>query len=250
MAEIIKSQAIVLSSIRWKESSKIVSLFSRDFGKIKVIARGALRKKNPFGGKLEALNIAEVIISQKPSRSLQVLTSIDILKNFNTIRMDIIRLPFVMAILELLNQIFDDHQAEAVFFDFSLVIIEQIEKASQPRIVFWYFLIKLCSYLGFKPDLHICKSCSKTNFKRDVYFSTQQGGIYCSDCAGGAYLSRTLGQDQLKWLQTLQTYPHRRIADLTYPDIPEKDYTDLFIEYLNFHLETQVTVHALDMYRI
>ncbi len=250
MAEIIKSQAIVLSSIRWKESSKIVSLFSRDLGKIKVIARGALRKKNPFGGKLEALNVAEVIISQKQSRELQVLTSIDVFKNFNAIRSDILRFPFAMAVLELLNQIFDDLQAETVFFDFTIVIIEQIAVAKQPQTVFWYFVLKLCSYLGFKPDFSICKSCSKTNFQRDVYFSAQRGGIYCYDCAGGADLSRKMSKNQLEWLQLLQNYPHRRIGELTYPDMAEKDYSGIFIEYLNYHLEAKVTVHALDMYRI
>ena len=56
MAELIKSDAIILHSIRWQESSKIVTVYSREWGKIGLIARGALRPKSPFAGSLESLN--------------------------------------------------------------------------------------------------------------------------------------------------------------------------------------------------
>ncbi|HHJ52190.1 MAG TPA: hypothetical protein ENJ89_03250, partial [Caldithrix abyssi] len=51
-----KSNAIILSAIRWHDSSKIITLYAREWGKIKVIAKGALRRTSPFGGKLETLN--------------------------------------------------------------------------------------------------------------------------------------------------------------------------------------------------
>ncbi|MBD3223866.1 MAG: DNA repair protein RecO, partial [Caldithrix sp.] len=100
MSLLIKTKAIVLGSIRWQESSKIVTLFTRESGKIKVIARGALRNKSPFAGQLQTLNFGHAIFSEKTTRTLQILTAFDAEDNFNTLRLDLRRLPYALAILE------------------------------------------------------------------------------------------------------------------------------------------------------
>ena len=70
----IKTQALVLNSIKWKDSSRIVTLFTHQQGRIKVIVHGAAREKSRFRGKLETLNLLECLIAYRKSRSLQVLT--------------------------------------------------------------------------------------------------------------------------------------------------------------------------------
>ncbi len=203
MPEIKKSRALILNSIRWQESSKIVSLYSRESGKIKVIARGALRNKSPFSGKVEALNLVDVIVSTKSSRSLQILTEVDLVESFNQLHLQIDRFPYALAILEIINQVFDDEHPNDVFFDFTVNMINSIASAEKPEIVFYYFLLKLSSFLGFKPNFDQCKSCASKNFSGNVYFSIEQGAAYCADCAEGAHLSRKLKPWHLSFLQRL-----------------------------------------------
>ena len=115
MAELTKSIAFVLNTIRWRESSKIVTLFSKKWGILKVIARGVYRKNSPYAGKLESMNLVEVIISSKSTRSLQILTEVDLIDSYNGIRMDMDRFPYAMGIFELINQTISEHHADEIF---------------------------------------------------------------------------------------------------------------------------------------
>jgi DNA repair protein RecO (recombination protein O) len=247
MPQIIKTKALILGSMRWKESSKIVTLFTVDHGKIKVIARGALRNKSPFSGKLESLNYAEVIINEKKSRSLQILNDIDIINSFNNLRMQYDHMPYAMAILEIIQQIFENEFNDEVFFNFAVELLYAVEKSEYPETVLWYFLLKLSSYLGFRPVLSMCASCKKTNFLRPVKLSIENGRIYCHECPSDSLLNERLSPQSLSILQRLQHYPHKKIAAFTAPTNNKQNITALLIRYLNFHLDKQLTVRSLQL---
>ena len=123
MGNIIKTKALVLSSIRWKESSKIATIYGEQTGKIKIIARGALRSNSFFSGKLESLFLTEVLIDIKSSRSLQVLREIEVIDAFSKLRLDLDKFPFALAIVEVINQIVDQGHPDGVFFNFILEMI-------------------------------------------------------------------------------------------------------------------------------
>ena len=247
MPQIIKTKALILGSMRWKESSKIVTLFTVDHGKIKVIARGALRNKSPFSGKLESLNYAEVIINEKKSRSLQILNDIDIISSFNNLRMQYDRMPYAMSILEIIQQIFENEFNDEVFFDFVVELLGAVDEAEHPEIVLWYFLLKLSSYLGFKPALSGCASCKKTDFSRAVKLSIENGRIYCYECPSDSLLNETLSPQSLYVLQKLQYYPHKKIAAFTTPINNKQNITVFLLRYLNFHLDKKLTVRSLQL---
>lgn len=246
MPEIIKSRALVLHSIRWHESSKIVTLFSREWGKIKVIARGALRKNNPFGGKLETLNIVEAVINQKPGRDLQILTDISILNTFQRLRERYDCLPYALAMLELIQKIFEDLHGDNVFFDFVVRILQQMEEGEYPQVIFWYFILKLSSFLGFKPDFSACHQCGEKEPQAPVYFSISKGNIYCANC-GGSGISKKLQEDEFQFLRQLQSYPHRKIKELHLPPGLQCDFNTLLLDYLNHHSEKRVELQALQL---
>lgn len=247
MPEILKSKALIINAIRWHETSKIVTLYAREWGKIKVIARGALRPKNPFGGKLEALNLVEAIISSKDSRELQILTQADVFENFSKMRMQIEKLPYALAILELLNLSLEEHQPDTVFFDYCEKMLTAIPSAKNPKILLWYFLLKLSSFLGFKPNLDLCSFCQTTSFKAPVSFIPQKGAIICGDCAGGIQSANQLKAEEISFLQILQKYPHRKIAGLVLPEGVKKDFTSLLLDYLNMHIERNIVLKSLDL---
>ena len=81
MAE-IKTEALIIKTIPFKETSKIVRMYTRDKGKIAAIAKGASRSKSNFRGKLDPLNYIESIVYFKESREVQTLGEIDLIKSF------------------------------------------------------------------------------------------------------------------------------------------------------------------------
>jgi len=247
MQKHLKDRALVLHSIRWKESSKILTLYLRGRGILKVIARSVYRPNNPLSGRLEALNLLEVIIVQKPSRSLQILQEAELLNAFSRMRQDMARLPYALAVLEVIEQTIGEQHSDEIFFDFTLHILESIETARLPEILFIYYLLKLSSFLGFRPAFQVCQSCGKENFKETVYFSVEKGTIFCPECSGDhSYLS-PLREDQFYFLRKLQTYPHKKIDTFPIPLPPQTNFIQLLARYLGFHLERPLHLNALSL---
>ena len=247
MPSLLKSEAVILDSIRWKESSKIVTMFSREWGLIKVIARGVYRNKSLFAGKLESLNRVETIINSRQSRSLQILTEADVIDSFNAVRLDLDRLPYAFAILELIRQTIQESHTDTVFYDFIIILLEAIKITKKPAIVFCYFLLKLVSFLGFKPNLNYCQSCQQNPSSENVYFSMDNGTIYCQDCAEGAGITRKLKLKEIESLRILQSYPHRKIAEFEMNTSSIQLLINLMVDYLNYHTENNITVKSLSM---
>ena len=245
MSELIKNEALILHSIRWHESSKIVTLYTRQQGMLKVIARGALRPKSPFAGRLESLNYIRCVISQKESRELQIITQVDMLDPFLKLKTNLNRLPYALAVAELIKKIFERGHKDEIFFDFLIQTFRAFSKSDQPKIVFWYFLLKFISFLGFKPDFSKCTLCGQTEFKEGGWFVFKNGALYCKNCVGSAGISTRLNQETIKFLRKLQNYNHRKIHEFQYQENSSVDLTGLLIQYLNFHLGHEVRLESL-----
>ena len=247
MAQLIKSDAIILHSIRWQESSKIITVYSREWGKIGLIARGALRPKSTLAGLTESLNYVHCVVSNKAERNLQILTSIDVIDSFNHLRLEITRLPYALAIIELLNQVIEEHESNPVFFDFTIEMIQNIGKAKSPQIVFWYFLLKLSSFLGFRPQLQKCHVCENERLTKSIQFNLHLGTIYCQDCYANSAGGMKLTDSTWQFLRQLQTYPHKRILDLAENSGSKLNLTPMLIQYLNIHLDKDITAKSLQL---
>ena len=247
MPELITTPALVLESIRWHESSKIVTLFTRQEGLIKAIARGALRSKSTFSGRLETLNVIQCIISQKESRELQILTQAEILEPFSTLKADLKRLPYALSVAELLKKVFEKGHKDKIFFDFVLQILRALSETKKPEVVFWYFLLKFVSFLGFKPDFERCFSCGRSDFAQGAWFVFREGALLCPQCGNSVSLSVSLSETTITFLRRLQAFNHRKIQDFPWPPPEETDLTSLLLRYLTFHLGHGITLESLKL---
>jgi DNA repair protein RecO (recombination protein O) len=243
----IKTQALVLSSIKWKDSSRIVTLFTSLQGRIKVIAHGAAREKSRFRGKLETLNLLECLIAYRKSRSLQVLTDVLLINDFRHIKSDYSKMAFGFAILEILDNVFQEVEIDDVFFQFILTIMNNLEKTKKQKLIWWYFLLKLASYLGFKPDLEQCAICEKKP-STEATFAMQKGIIYCQNCATEDGLISKLPLTNYLFLNQLQKENYKNIGIREDGrEIPSYDYTNLLLNYLNLHLGHELRLKSLSL---
>ncbi len=247
MAQQKKSDAIILHSIRWRESSKIVTIYSRDWGKIGVIAHGALKPKSPFAGNIETLNHIQCILAHKQDRNLQILTGIDVTDSFNALRLDLDKLPYALAISELLYLILEEQEGNPVFFDFTLTIIQSIAKSDRPDIVFWYFLLKFSSFLGFRPQLQKCHACDTENSNTPIRFDLYQGTVYCSDCSANSPGGMDLTHFDWNFLRHLQKHPHQKIHKFPLISDTILNFTPMLMQYLNIHLDKNITLKSLQL---
>lgn len=247
MADTVKTRALVLNSIRWKESSKIITVYTENLGKIKLIARGALRNNSPFAGKIESLFLTDLIIDEKQSRTLNILKEADVLNTFTKIRLDYKIFPFALTIMEIIAQVIDDAQPDSVFFEFILEMLMAFLEIKYPEVVLIYFLLKLSSYLGFKPLLDKCTSGDLNKCDPKVFLSMSEGDISCKKCTKSAKNIVPFSKEQFLFLQRTQKINYRFISEINESRADFIQIIQNIMRYINFHFEKEIRINSLQL---
>jgi DNA repair protein RecO (recombination protein O) len=245
----VKTSAIVLKSINWKDTSKIITLFTREIGKINVIAKGARRTNSSYRGILESINLIEAVIYISANRQLQILGQTTLEDSFRIIRTDYHKTGYVFAILEITDKILHQGEGDSIFFDFLVTLMKDIQKISNPMITFWYFLLKISSYLGFRPEFKSCSICSGEIDTGTVIFSVRDGAVVCDNCCSVTGNEWKFSSSVRSFLYQLQKANHKTLSVKSF-DVDDKfPFTDFLLNYLRFHSEEKLEISALKMFK-
>ena len=188
-----KTTGIVVRSTKYGNSSKIVSLYTRDFGKVSGIARGARRMKSQFGGGLEPFVETEIIFYYKKERSLQTITDSDICEPFTLVRNNLYKSVFAYAACEMIDGLVEE-PSETVY-NLLAVYLHTLGSMENKKaeILFWSFQLKLFTVLGYQPELAVCMACSEPLPQAADRLYLDQGGVVCPQCRQYA------GEDSISW---------------------------------------------------
>jgi len=236
--------------MNWRDSSRIVTLFSRDNGRLDVIAKGANRSGSQYIGILEPLNLVEAIIYFSDKRELQILGKTDLESSFSGIKNDLGKMGYALGILEILNTFFKDHNPAADFYNFVIHILHELEKDCTAKVIFWYFMLKLTSYLGFKPEFENCRICNKEISGKTVNFSFESGSVICAECASIDEYGFRLQAAICNYLADLQSTNYKKISTIAAPKINDTEVTGFLQAYLRYHTNEKLELNALNYYKL
>jgi DNA repair protein RecO (recombination protein O) len=205
-----KAQALVLRTTDWSETSRIATLWTREFGKVRVLAKGGRRLKSNFENALDLLTLCRIVFLRKSSSSLDLLTEAQVVERFPRLRSDLPALYAAYYIAELLSDWTEDYDPHPVLFDEALATLrtlgqpETIAQTTGPRLA--RFELVLLRGLGYTPTLISCAVCGQElNQKSEVRsqnsgasgldsdpcpltpdpcFSSAAGGMVCPQCRG------------------------------------------------------------------
>jgi DNA repair protein RecO (recombination protein O) len=226
----LSTPAIVLRCVDFQESSRVVTLFTRETGKMAVMAKGCRNPKSPFAGYLEPGSVLDIQVSTKPGRSIQTLTQTAFKVQTWGIRTDFGRLALVMAVLELLDQSLEEDQSATELFDFAASLLGWLNSASEdvePAYVLPYVQIRLCEFMGFR--IH-------PNSGEARFLNIEDGDLAEGSGFG---LSFKLTDDQARYVIT--ACQHRSSA-LFKKSMPANE-----LKQLIHHLDVYIQHHASDM---
>ncbi len=192
-----KTEAIILKSFNWSESSRTVELFSRDFGKIILVDKGGRRFKTKRG-RLMPFARLEITFYKSVRTSKGYVSETELVELFAFEKEGTMgRLAYASAACELLHHLLSEEQPQPSLYSFFvsfLKLTETVDKRSLPP-VFLAFFMGLLSQLGYHPSLANCVGCGRTaqtceTETGEVLFCPERGGIVCSACqtAGDYYI--------------------------------------------------------------
>ncbi|MSR60359.1 MAG: DNA repair protein RecO [Planctomycetaceae bacterium] len=178
-----KSEAIVIRMADFSESSRVVTLFTRDFGKLAVIAKGAKRLKNPFEAALDLLTVCEVVILRKSSSGLDILTEAKLRQRFRPRPGDLGSLYGGYYVAELLDALSEEYDAHPLLFDEAKGALERLSGEAPLNLSVTRFELVILREIGQLPVFDACVACGEpVGSTRQFTFKVSQGGLICVSC--------------------------------------------------------------------
>jgi len=169
---------IVLSTIPYKESSKILNILTKEHGLIGVIAKGASSMKSNLRAYTNNYTYGYFYIYYKEDK-LSMLSQVDIINTFSNIRLDIEKISYLAYLCELSNQVLKQNNDNSIF-DLLIEAILKIENNFDPLIITNIIELKYLDYLGISLNLDSCIKCYKKN--DIVTIDGDAGGYICKNC--------------------------------------------------------------------
>jgi DNA repair protein RecO (recombination protein O) len=194
----VKSDGIILKVIEYSETSNIVTVWTREFGKLSLIAKGARRPKSPFESALDLLAFCRLVFLQKPNQSMGILTEAKLERRFRNRRG---RLEWLYAgyyVAELLKSFIEEGEPNPWLFDLTDQTLRDLdqpvrrasgadlsvrEEVTELNRYLMRFESGLLTTLGHFPMLTHCVGCGrKRETDAAVGFAISAGGIVCPQC--------------------------------------------------------------------
>ena len=182
-----KTDAIVIRTVDFSETSSIVTFFTKDFGKISALAKGARRKKGPFESALDLLATCRIVFLHKTGDSLDLLTEAKLQHRLRASENGLSRLYSSYYMAELLRNFTDEMDPHPRLFDISLECLRDLENSDleyEPTVL--RYELSLLQEIGQAPSLRRCVACGRdVAALHRIAFGLLAGGVLCDGCRRG-----------------------------------------------------------------
>ena len=180
-----KTEAFILKTQDYRDTSLLVDFYTRDFGKVKGIVKGIRDARARYGSTLEPFSLNEILFyKRKRGGDLHQVTQVELIDLFPEVREDLERLSYASYFTELLNQLVEAEEPAPEIFDLVRDCLRFLTSGASAKRCARIFEIKLFEHLGLLPEIKACVICRVPAQELELaYFNVSLGGIQCKDCA-------------------------------------------------------------------
>jgi len=213
----LKTHGIVLREVNTGEADKILTIFTKDQGKVSGVAKSARKPKSKFVAGAQFLCYSEFVMFK--GRDMFSINSCDLVEPFYNIRNDIVKLTYSAHLSEILNDVIQENQPATKVLQLflnSLHVLANTEK--NPELITRIFEIRLLSIIGYPPYVQGCTECGNEEFS-GLYFSFKKCGFLCKACSqvDKLAISITIGT-----ARTLNYIVHANLKDVFSFEVSEE----------------------------
>lgn len=250
-----KANAIILRRIPLGETDKILTLYTREYGKLAAVAKGARRTTSRIAGASEPLMFLRALLAD--GRNFDVLTQAEIRESFPMIRTDFNLFLRATYACEVIDRVSEERDPSPEAFDLLLSTLYVLQRAVDPDATLHSFELRLMSQMGYEPQLSACAVCDRplddTAGIIAAGFSPERGGTVCNAC--GQTLRNDLlplSPDTNAWMQYLvECDDARALARVELAPVVREEMNRVLRSHLRYRLERDIRSTAfLDASRV
>ena len=198
-----KAVGLVVRTYDWSETSRIATIWTREFGKVRVLAKGGRRLKSNFEVALDLLTVCSIVLLRKSS-GLDLLTEARVEERFGGLRTNLRALYGGYYVAELLGEGTQDYDPHPALFELSLDTLRKLAAGGDVAGLVSAYELGWLNELGLRPVLHRCAVCQTDRFPAGpLVFSPIAGGVVCPACAASQRDWRSMTRQALAALEEL-----------------------------------------------
>jgi DNA repair protein RecO (recombination protein O) len=234
-----RAEAIVLRHSDWGEADRLLTLYTRQHGKTRALAKGARKIASRKAGHIEPFT--HVTLQLAKGRDLFIVTQAETIDAYVPIRDDLALTGYASYILELLDRFtYEDDQGNPALFRLLTESLARLAAKTDAWLVIRFYEMRLLDALGFRPRLFECANCGREILAEDQFFSFSAGGVICPRCGQGLPNLISISVEALKYLRHFQRSSYREAARAR-PDLEVQRETESLMQgYFTYLLEREL----------
>ena len=241
------TDAIVLSRNVLGDSSLLVTLYTRDCGKLKVVARGARKPKSKMASAFQPFTLISVTFRHKEHRDLQTLSKAEILSTFRYLSENLTKMAYASAVSELINRLVIGEEPSEALFNLIIHTLNALNHLPEEtgEVVFWRFQLQFARTLGYAPQFSTCGACDRSLEEAPVRFSPAIGGILCLHCQAQDSSAFEVALGTIRLLDRIQKLPLESLTRLRSSKYSRQEIHRLIRAFFLYHMDDARELKAL-----
>ncbi len=235
---VYRTRAIILKRREQGEADRVITIFTPEYGKRVVIAKGVRKPTSRKAGHLEPF--AHVSLMLAKGKTWDVITGAQTVTSFRKLREDLDLTAYAYYFCELLDAFVQVDDPHPELYDLLLTAFRRLETSPNLALTARWYELALLKDAGFAPQLFSCVQCGERIQPVANYFSNERGGVLCPRHGEGAADAHPLPLTALKVLRYVQTQPYNHIMLLELTPGTQRQIEKLMGGYLRFLLERRL----------
>lgn len=231
----IRAEGVILKHSDFGEADRLLTIFTRETGKLRSIAKGVRKARSRKAGHVEPFTRVRLQLAR--GRDLFILTQAEAADVYAALREDLVLLGTASYVIELIDRATTDEVENRALYNLLTRTLTRLDRGDDANLATRYFELRLLDYVGFRPQLLACTQCEAEIQPEDQYFSAMQGGVICPKCGHRDPGARPISIQALKYLRHFQRSSYRDAARATIPPAVYTEMETLIQYYLTYNLE-------------
>jgi len=236
MAVHYRTQGFILEKSDLREADQLFDVYTEDFGKLRILGRAIRKIKSKLRSGAELFYLSEVEFIQ--GRSYKTLTDAITIEKFKNVRNDLGKLKVAYQIFEVANSLIKGQEKDERIWNLLNEVFEKLNNYSLPTthysLIHHYFLWNLLSILGYQIDFYNCVLCQKKLFPQKLYFSSEEGGIICSECLKKIENKKEISLETIKILRIFLKKDWQTLLKLKITDFHKESLESVSENYFSY----------------
>jgi len=236
---IAKTEAFVLKTHDFRETSKIAVFYTKEFGKVKGVMKGIRKDYKKFGSSVDRFSLNDMEFYRHRNSDLHLISLCDLKQYYFPIRKDLKRNIAANYVLELVDVIMPPENPNTNIYALMNNFFKDLQSEADIDRLIHIFQIKTLIFSGFRPHIDDCLKCTK-HIDNKAKFSLKTGGLICNTCSRDEHNLLPISKGTISTILYYERHSWDHCLKLGLTSHVKKELKVILNNFLVYHLERKI----------